>query len=91
MSEADRLGRGCTAAGDRGSCRDPAANGNELNVLPLALTVRSNSEMVSAGKAESSQPTRSAWCDRFRVFLIEILRARAPNRAGVRSERTPRR
>lgn len=47
-------------AGGHGSCRDPAANRNELYVLPLALTVRRNSETVSAGKvaSEPSQPTR---------------------------------
>src|SRR5271169_2287414 len=76
-----------------------AANRNELNVLPLALTVRRKSETVSAGKVASSrashpahlraQPARCPWRDRFRVWLIEIPRARAPSRTGARSERTP--
>jgi hypothetical protein len=96
----DRLGRGCMTAGGHGSCRDPAANRNELYVLPLAPTVRRNSEPVSAGKiaSEPSQPIRRPssatrlpppWRDRFRVWLIEIPRARAPSRTGARSERTP--
>lgn len=57
---ADRLGRGCTAAGGRGSCRDPPANGTELNVLPLASTGAQGLRDGIRGQScvEPSQPTR---------------------------------